>query len=87
MTPDLLLRILQQSLLLVVMLSAPVVCSCLAIGLLVSVLQAATQVNEQTLAFAAKIVVATIVLALSGLWMMKQLIIFGGGLLAYIPFV
>ena len=48
----------------------------LAVGIVVSVLQAATQINEPTLSFVPKIVAAVAVLAVAGPWMMTTLVEF-----------
>jgi flagellar biosynthetic protein FliQ len=60
--------ILQQTLFLTLELSAPLLAAALVVGLGVSVLQAATQVNEQTLTFVPKIVVTLLVFA----WIFPQ---------------
>ena len=64
----------QQGLLLLLMVSAPILVSVLVVGLIVSVFQAATQINEATLSFVPKIVAAVVVLAVAGPWMMTTLV-------------
>ncbi|MCU0929989.1 MAG: flagellar biosynthesis protein FliQ [Burkholderiaceae bacterium] len=64
----------QQGLMLLLMVAAPVLLTVLVIGLLVSVFQAATQINEATLSFVPKIVGAVVVLAVAGPWMMTTLV-------------
>ena len=64
----------QQSLYLLLMVSAPILLTVLAVGLVVSVFQAATQIHEQTLSFVAKIVAAVAVLAVAGPWMLTSLV-------------
>ena len=64
----------QQGLLLLLTVAAPVLLTVLAIGLVVSVFQAATQINEATLSFVPKIVGAVLVLAFAGPWMMTTLV-------------
>jgi flagellar biosynthetic protein FliQ len=64
----------QQGLFLLLMVSAPVLLVVLVVGLLVSVFQAATQINEATLSFVPKIVAAVAVLAFAGPWMMTTLV-------------
>jgi flagellar biosynthesis protein FliQ len=64
----------QQGLLLLLMVSAPILIVVLVVGLLVSVFQAATQINESTLSFVPKIVAAVVVLAVAGPWMMTTLV-------------
>jgi flagellar biosynthesis protein FliQ len=64
----------QQGLYLLLMVSAPVLLAVLVVGLVVSVFQAATQINEQTLSFVPKIIAAVAVLAFAGPWMMTTLV-------------
>ena len=64
----------QQALLVLLMVSAPVLLVVLVVGLLVSVFQAATQINEATLSFVPKIVAAVAVLVFAGPWMMSSLV-------------
>ncbi|MDP1693171.1 MAG: flagellar biosynthesis protein FliQ [Burkholderiaceae bacterium] len=64
----------QQGLYLLLMVAAPVLLTVLAVGLVVSVFQAATQINEATLSFVPKIVAAVAVLAVAGPWMMTTLV-------------
>ena len=56
------------------MVSAPVLGVVLVVGLVVSLLQAITQINEATLTFIPKLVAAVIVFALAGPWMLSVLI-------------
>jgi len=64
----------QQGLLMLLMVSAPVLLVVLVVGLVVSVFQAATQINEATLSFVPKIIAAVVVLAVAGPWMMTTLV-------------
>ena len=64
----------QQALWLLLLVSAPILLAVLVIGLVVSVFQAATQINEATLSFVPKIIGAVAVLAVSGPWMMTTLV-------------
>jgi len=64
----------QQGLVLLLMISAPILLAVLLVGLIVSVFQAATQINEATLSFVPKIVAAVAVLAFAGPWMMTTLV-------------
>lgn len=74
-------RMLQQTVMLTLLLSAPVLSAALGVGLLVSILQAATQVNEQTLSFVPKIVVTLVVFAWSFPFWMGHLVEWSRGLL------
>jgi flagellar biosynthetic protein FliQ len=64
----------QQGLYILLMVAAPVLLAVLVVGLVVSVFQAATQINEATLSFVPKIIAAVAVLAFAGPWMMTTLV-------------
>ena len=64
----------QQGLYMLLMVSAPLLLSVLLVGLVVSIFQAATQINESTLSFVPKVVAAVAVLALAGPWMLTMLV-------------
>ena len=64
----------QEGLHLLLMVAAPLLLSVLAVGLLVSVFQAATQIHEATLSFVPKMVAAVAVLAIAGPWMLTTLV-------------
>jgi flagellar biosynthetic protein FliQ len=64
----------QQGLTVLLMVSAPVLLVVLVVGLLVSIFQAATQINEATLSFVPKIIAAVVVLAIAGPWMLTTLV-------------
>lgn len=67
------------------MLSAPLLLSALAIGLLVGMIQAATQIQEMTLTFIPKLVVMALALILAGSWMIGLLTDFTINLIESIP--
>ncbi|RZL41287.1 MAG: flagellar biosynthesis protein FliQ [Variovorax sp.] len=54
--------------------SMPVLLTVLAVGLVVSIFQAVTQINEQTLAFVPKLIAAVAVLVIAGPWMLATLV-------------
>ena len=64
----------QQGLYMLLLVSAPILLAVLVVGLVVSVFQAATQINEATLSFVPKVVAAVAVLALAGPWMLTMLV-------------
>ncbi len=64
----------QQGLGLLLTISAPILLVVLAVGLVVSVFQAATQIHEATLSFVPKMVAAVVVLAVAGPWMLTTLV-------------
>ena len=75
----------RQTLLLVVTLGAPVLLTALGVGLIVSVLQAVTQVQEQTLSLVPKILAVGISLIVVGPWMMGRLVEFGRQMFGSMP--
>jgi len=76
MTPDSVMELGERALEITVMLAAPLLLSALAIGLLVAMFQAATQINEQTLSFVPKLLVTVVVLSMAGPWMLRLIINF-----------
>ena len=76
--------LLQESLRLSLWLAAPMLAVALGSGLLISIFQAATQVNEQTLSFVPKIVLTLATFGLLFPWMMANLVDFGHRLLAQV---
>lgn len=70
MSEDIVITLGQDALKTLAMLSAPLLLSTLVIGLIVSVFQALTQINENTLTFVPKMIVIAIILILAGPWML-----------------
>ncbi|HRP28590.1 MAG TPA: flagellar biosynthesis protein FliQ [Burkholderiaceae bacterium] len=64
----------QQGLTLLLVVAAPLLLTVLVVGLVVSIFQAATQINEVTLSFVPKMVAAVVVLTLAGPWMLSTLV-------------
>jgi flagellar biosynthetic protein FliQ len=64
----------QQGLYMLLLVSAPVLLTVLVVGLVISIFQAATQINEATLSFVPKVVAAVVVLAVAGPWMLTMLV-------------
>ncbi len=85
MTQDFLQGLLGDMMVVVFKLSIPLLISGLGVGLVISVLQAVTQVQEMTLTFVPKVIVAAIVLAMMGPWMLNTLISFTQEVWAHIP--
>ncbi|MEW5058182.1 EscS/YscS/HrcS family type III secretion system export apparatus protein [Cycloclasticus sp. 46_83_sub15_T18] len=76
MTPDSVMELGERALEITVMLAAPLLLSALAIGLVVAMFQAATQINEQTLSFVPKLLITVVVLSMAGPWMLRLIINF-----------
>jgi flagellar biosynthetic protein FliQ len=73
MTPTTVIEIGRGALELTLMVSAPLFAAALVTGLIVSIFQAATQINEMTLSFVPKLVVTFATLVLAGPWMLTKL--------------
>ena len=85
MTPEAILGIGEQALQVTVLLSAPLLLSALAVGLLIGMLQAATQINEMTLSFIPKLLVVVAVLFVAGPWMLTLIVSYTRRLFEGIP--
>ena len=79
MTLEQVTALLHETIRIALLLSAPVLATAMITGLVISVLQAATQVNEQTLSFVPKIILTLAVFALMFPWIMRTLVDFGSG--------
>jgi flagellar biosynthetic protein FliQ len=73
-----------QALYLIVVLSAPVLLTAMIVGLVISLLQAVTQIQEQTLSFVPKMVATFIVIALTAGWVASSLYTFAVEVFKYI---
>lgn len=71
MTPETVMYLGRQAIEVALMLSGPLLLSALVIGLIISIFQAATQINEATLSFIPKLVGTFLVLILAGPWMLQ----------------
>jgi flagellar biosynthetic protein FliQ len=72
MTTEAIIRILREGLLLVLLLSAGPMLTSLVVGIVVSILQATTQIQEQTLSYVPKLILVFLSIALLGPWMLAQ---------------
>jgi len=87
MTPETIITLGQRALEMTALLSAPLLLSALIVGVLISLFQAATQINEMTLSFVPKLLVLMVVLLLAGPWMLELLIDFTRNLIKDIPYL
>ncbi|MCK5888757.1 MAG: flagellar biosynthesis protein FliQ [Methylococcales bacterium] len=85
MNPDVISSIAEDTVLVAIKLIAPILLSSLAVGLLVAMFQAATQINEQTLTFIPKLAMVIIVLMVAGPWMLQVVIDYFQDLMHQIP--
>ena len=77
--------IASQAMAVTVKVSAPVLIAALTVGVIVSVLQAATQIQEMTLTFVPKVLAIAAVLLFAGPWMMRTMTGFARQLFAMLP--
>jgi len=85
MTPEMVLDIGQEALWVTALLAAPLLLSALAVGLVVGMVQAATQIQEMTLTFIPKLIVLALALTIAGPWMLGLITDFSTNLIERIP--
>ncbi len=85
MSPDMVISIGQKALEMAMLLAMPVLLATFIVGLVISVFQAATQIQEMTLAYIPKIVAAMLTVFLLGGWMMGKLVDFSREIFINIP--
>ena len=85
MSPETVVTVGRHALEMTLMLAAPLLLTALAVGLIVGIFQAATQINEMTLSFIPKLLAMAAVLALTGPWMIRQLVEYARNLIESIP--
>ncbi|HZX30219.1 MAG TPA: flagellar biosynthesis protein FliQ [Rhodocyclaceae bacterium] len=74
MTPGTVMEIGRQAIEATLVVSAPMLLAALVVGLIISIFQAATSLNEATLQFVPKLVIMFFVLILAGPWMLQYMI-------------
>jgi flagellar biosynthetic protein FliQ len=72
-SPETVLTLGREALLLTLSLAAPLLLTSLAVGVLVGLFQAATQINEMTLSFIPKLMAMAVVVVIAGPWMLQTL--------------
>ncbi len=87
MSPESIMTLGRQAIELTIIVSAPVLITALAIGLVISIFQAATQINEQTLSFIPKLVGMFGMLVIAGPWMVGLMVDFIHRLFSNIPWM
>lgn len=85
MTQDVIIYLAREAVYLILLLAGPLLGVSLLAGLLISIFQATTQIQEQTLTFVPKIALIFIVLIIFGPWMLNLLIVFTNNLFGLIP--
>lgn len=87
MTPESVMTLGRQGVEVTLMLAAPLLLAALAIGLIVSIFQAATQINEMTLSFIPKMIGIFVMLIVAGPWMVTVMTNFMRQVFTSIPFM
>ena len=85
MSPETVTTIGQQALWVTMLIAAPMLLSALAVGLLVGMFQAATQINEMTMSFIPKLLVIVVALVVAGPWMLGLIVDYTRRLIEQIP--
>lgn len=87
MNQDVVLEIAKNALMTIAMVSAPTLLTGLIVGVVVSLFQAVTQINEATLSFIPKLMAVCLVLLLTGHWMLSTLVQYTTNLYESIPYL
>jgi flagellar biosynthetic protein FliQ len=87
MTTESIIRILREGLLLILLLSGGPMLASMLVGFLVSLLQATTQIQEQTLSYVPKLLAVFVTIAVLGPWIIRQMVQFTTILFETIPLV
>jgi len=85
MTESYVLTLAQNAITMMVILAGPVLLMSLLVGSLISLVQAATQINETTLTFVPKIVAIALTLAVLGSWMLQRLLVYTTNIFNSLP--
>ena len=85
MTPETVTTIGQQALWVTMLIAAPLLLSALAVGVLVGMFQAATQINEMTMSFIPKLLILVVALIVAGPWMLSVILNFTNEMIGQIP--
>ena len=85
MTRDTVIHLTSDAVTLAMKIGLPILLAGLAVGLVISVFQAVTQIQEQTLTFIPKILAAAAVIVVAGPWMLDQLVVYAHELFSSIP--
>ncbi len=85
MTPETVMTMAHQAMEVALMLAAPLLLVALVVGLVVSLFQAATQINESTLSFIPKLIAVFVALIVAGPWMLNVMLDYMRQILTGIP--
>ena len=84
-SPETIMSIGQNAMQTMILVAAPMLLVTLAIGLLIGIFQAATQINEMTLSFIPKLIGMSVAIAVAGPWMLKVIVNYTQALIINIP--
>lgn len=87
MTENMVMSIVKEALYTSLLVGGPILILSLIVGLLVSIFQATTQIQEQTLTFVPKLIVIAITLVVGGNWMLQEVIKFTNKIMTMIAFI
>lgn len=87
MSPEDILTIFQHALQILLMLIVVILIPALLVGLMVSMFQAATQINEMTLSFIPKLIITVVTLMFAGPWMLRLIMEYTTQLIQDIPYL
>jgi len=87
MDADSVMNIGRQAMEVTILLAAPILLISLAVGLVIAMFQAATQINEMTLSFVPKLIAVAVVLMATGPWLLRQIVGFTQRLIENIPYL
>lgn len=87
MTPESVMTVAHSAIMLMLVIAGPMLIAALATGLVISIFQAATQINEMTLSFIPKLLAMVLALAVLGPWMIRELVDFTRNLLGNLPWM
>ena len=85
MTPETVMTLGEQALIITTMLAAPLLVAALVTGVVIGMVQAATQINEMTLSFVPKLLVMVLALFMTGHWMLRVILDYTRQLFSAIP--
>lgn len=85
MSQDFIIYLAREAVYTILLIAGPLLGTSLLVGLLISIFQATTQIQEQTLTFVPKIALVLIVLIIFGPWMLNLLIVFTTNLFQTVP--
>ncbi len=87
MTPDVVIDIMKESILLLLVVISVLILPSLLVGVFISIFQAATQINEQSLSFVPRLVTVFITLMLASPWLIRVITDYTHNLFEQIPYV